>query len=248
MLVHIKRISGNDHRAFGIGIHRVADLDGNAAGADRQDGILVEHGCAHVGKLAQFAVADPFDLFGIVNDTRIGSHDTGDIGPVLIKACLHASGNDGAGHIRAASCECGDFAMRVSAIEAGNHRVGEVGEDLPCDFVCQMMGKNMILLEDDQILGIDKRPSQIRRENFRIEVFPSGRQPVGIKVMAEFAADLIKFFVKIKLNAESFDDFAEPLIDDHQGRFGIIIIEHLGIDPVQKIGDLDVPVKAFSRG
>ena len=49
-----------------------------------EDGVLMKDGSSHVGKLTQLTVGNGGNDFRILDDTRIGYQETGNIGPVLV--------------------------------------------------------------------------------------------------------------------------------------------------------------------
>ena len=108
----------NDH---GTRIFRtvcVADVDRDSLFSYREDRILVENACAHVGELTELCVSDRFDRSRIVDDPRVSDKETGDIGPVLIEISLDRTGNDGTCDIGAAAGEGVDCSIRLSTVES----------------------------------------------------------------------------------------------------------------------------------
>ena len=59
----------NDERACVLGRVGVLYVDRYIGASYREDSVLVEHACAHVGKLAQLGIGDNADSLGILNDT-----------------------------------------------------------------------------------------------------------------------------------------------------------------------------------
>ena len=49
----------------------IPDIDGNALLTDRENGIFMQNGCAHIGKLAEFLVGDNFNDLRILDNTGI---------------------------------------------------------------------------------------------------------------------------------------------------------------------------------
>ena len=96
----------------------VADIDRDSLFSYREDRVLVENACAHVGELTELCVSDGFDRSRIVDDPRVSDKETGDIGPVLIEISLDRTGYDGTCDIGTAAGEGVDRSVRLSTVES----------------------------------------------------------------------------------------------------------------------------------
>ena len=97
---------------------RVADVDRNLLRAARGDGFVVEHACAGVGELADFAVAHVFDGQRIFDDARVSHEHARDVGPVFVLGGIDAVGKDCARDVGTAAAEGLDFATEVATVKA----------------------------------------------------------------------------------------------------------------------------------
>ena len=110
-------------------LRRVGVLDNqrNARVADREDGLLVQHGRAHVGELAQLLVGDARNGLRALDDARVCGQKARDVRPVLVQVRLQALGQDGAGDISAAAIEQLDLALLSGTVEAGHDKAALAG-------------------------------------------------------------------------------------------------------------------------
>ncbi len=129
------RIALRDYARAGIvGGVGVLDMDRDAGLADGEDGLVMQHGRAHVRQFALLPIGDFFDRAGIVNEARVGHQHAGHIRPVLVNRGMDGAGDDGPGHIRAAAREAFDLPLRVLPVKAGNDGdfvFGNVGQSRP---------------------------------------------------------------------------------------------------------------------
>ena len=66
----------------------VLDIDRNVRASHREDSVLVEHACAHVGKLAQLGICDNADSLGVLDDTGVSYQEAAYVCPVLVEVYL----------------------------------------------------------------------------------------------------------------------------------------------------------------
>ena len=104
----------------GIGVF---DMNRNTGLFHGENGVLVQNGCAHVGKLAQLAVGNDRDILRLIDNTRIGDHKAGNIGPVLILVRSRRAGDDRAGDIRAAAGKGLDGIVGHDAVKARDNGI-----------------------------------------------------------------------------------------------------------------------------
>ena len=94
-----------------VGLVGVADVDGDVLLADGENGHLVQHLCADIGKLAQLVIGDTFDGLGVVNDAGVCHQNAGNVGPVFVDVCIECCCGQSACDVGAASREGLDPAM-----------------------------------------------------------------------------------------------------------------------------------------
>ena len=81
----------------------VADIDRDSFFSDRENCILVENACAHVGQLSQLLVCNRLNYLRILNNPGIRYQKAGYICPVFIQICMNGSGYNRSRHIGTAS-------------------------------------------------------------------------------------------------------------------------------------------------
>ena len=106
----------------------VLDIDRNVRASHREDSVLVEHACAHVGKLAQLGICDNADSLGVLDDTGVSYQEAAYVCPVLVEVCVNRAGYDGASDIRTTAGEGVDRAVRIGTVEARDNGALSVGE------------------------------------------------------------------------------------------------------------------------
>jgi len=97
---------GNDESARILGVIRVSYIDSYAFLLHGEDGILVKHARAHIGKLSQLSVGYGGDGKWRVNYSWVRHKKARNIRPVLIKICACSPCDDRARYIRAAARKC----------------------------------------------------------------------------------------------------------------------------------------------
>ena len=95
--------------AGGIGVEGVLDEDGDVLDADGIDGGRVDHLGAEVAELHRFDVTELRDDIGSGDDTRVGGHESIDVGPDLENAGIEGCCDDAGGVVRTATTEVGDL-------------------------------------------------------------------------------------------------------------------------------------------
>ncbi len=153
---------------------RVADIDGNPLSPHRENRILVEHARAHVGKLPQFPVGYGLYGLGIFNDPGISDQKSRHVRPVLIHVRLHRSGHNRSRDIRSPSGKSLDASVRISSIETGNHRMGQVCKALPQNLIGELRIKLAAVLKTDGLRRIHKFIAEVCRHHDSVQVFSSG--------------------------------------------------------------------------
>ena len=120
------RCGGDDHRAAVGGRIGVLDIDRNPRKTNREDRLFVQHGRAHVGELTQLTVGNGGNDFRILDDTRIGYQETGNIGPVLVDVSVYGLCHDGTSDIGSAAGEGFYASVRFCAVESRNDCVIQI--------------------------------------------------------------------------------------------------------------------------
>ena len=146
----------HDQSALVLGAVGVADVDGNALLAHRENGILVEHAGAHVGQLPQLLICNGFDYFRILYDARIGHQHAGDVGPVLVHVGVNGFGHNGAGDVGAAPGEGLDAAVVFGPVEARDHGPLYIGKAFG-QLMVRVLGLQVaVVVEEDNLRGVDE--------------------------------------------------------------------------------------------
>ena len=111
-------LSRRNHRAGGIRVVGVLDVDTDTGGDDRNDGLIVENGEAGVRQFAHLAVGQRVDGARVVDNLRVDRVNGGDVGEVFVEVDVKAAGEDGAGNVTAAAGKSGVIAILVVGKEA----------------------------------------------------------------------------------------------------------------------------------
>ena len=123
----------------------------------------MQHGRAHIGKLAQFSVSDRLDLFRVRDDIRVCDQKAGYVRPVFVNIRMNRLCNDRTGDIGAASGERANASVRICAIKARHNRVFHVLKAFAQYFVGLYCIEFAIFLKKYDLCRIDKFISQISR-------------------------------------------------------------------------------------
>ena len=123
----------------------------------------MQHGRAHIGKLAQFSVSDRLDLFRVRDDIRVCNQKAGYVRPVFVNIRMNRLCNDRTGDIGAASGERANASVRICAIKARHNRAFHVLKAFAKYLVGLYCIEFAIFLKKYDLCRIDKFISQISR-------------------------------------------------------------------------------------
>ena len=176
----------------------VADADGDAGGSRGIDGVLMEHGGAHVGHFPQLAVGDLPDGQGVGHDAGVRRQDAGYVRPVLVAARAGGPGHDGAGDIRAAAGEGAHAAVGIRPVEAGHDGAGLVRQGGAQGLVGAGGVKAAVGAEKDAVGGVDEGPVQEGGHDFCVQVFAAA----GAIVLVCAGLDFGFYVVETQINVQ----------------------------------------------
>ena len=235
-----------DHGAGVIRLVGIADIGGDTGPVDREHGVLMQDGGAHMAQLPQLLIGDGGNLGRAVDNPRIGHEETGNVGPVLIHVGVNRIGNQGTGDIAAAAGEGADFTVFLRAVEAGHDGGLPVAEDGGELFRGLFGVKRSIVMEDNPVGSVHETPAQIIRHQQRTEVFPAAGAPVPPKAGGNALLHLIQTGGDIDLQVKTLGDgqIAVPDLDE-------LIPEGFplrgeGMTEIEQVGDLIIFRKALS--
>ena len=86
----------------------------------------MKDGSSHVGKLTQLTIGNGGNDFRILDDTRIGYQETGNIGPVLVDVSVYGLCHDGTSDIGSAAGESFYASVRFCTVESRNDCVIQI--------------------------------------------------------------------------------------------------------------------------
>ena len=189
----------HDERAFVLRRVCILDVDRDARRADREDRVLMEHACAHVGELAELTVRDRLDDAGILDDVRIGYEEAGHVGPVLIEVRMHRARDDGTGDVGSASGKCLDSAVGIRSVKSGDDGVRQAlksgGEQL-----LRCVGvEGAVLEETDVACGVDKLKTEIVSKKNTVQILAAGSSVVASGMSRKILADGLKLRVEVSI-------------------------------------------------
>ena len=116
----------HDHGSRILWCVGVQHVDRDSLLTEWEDGVLMKDGSSHVGKLTQLTVGNGGNDFRILDDTRIGYQETGNIGPVLVDVSVYGLCHDGTSDIGSAAGEGFYASVRFCAVESRNDCVIQI--------------------------------------------------------------------------------------------------------------------------
>ena len=245
--VVIGGLGGDD----GAGILRgvgVADVDGDAGLADREDGLLVEDARAHVGQLPQLHIGNVFDRSWIIDDPGVGHQKAGHIRPVLIDRGPGRPGDQGAGHIRAAPGQDAHLArILIASVESGKDGPLVFGQFGGQGLVGLLRQEPAFAVEENEILCIDKVVAQIGGDQDGRQEFPPAHDIVFGAAFLKGLVDGLEPAVQVHVDAQIVLDGPVAVHDHMEKLFIGDIAVRLGLAEEEEVGDLVVVREPFSR-
>ena len=242
---------GYDHGALVLGAVGVADVDGNAGGADGEHGVLVENGSTHVGQLAELAVGDLLDDAGVVDDAGVGHHEAGHVSPVLIEIGLGGLCYDGAGDIGSTAGEGLDGAVGGAAVEAGDDGVLVLLQLSRKLGVGLFLIQRAVVLEEDDVLGIDEVKTQIFRQNQGVEVLTAGGGITAACGVKHGVLDVVQLTGDVEIQAQVGNDAyvtgTDLVVAGFDGLHGGAGLDEV-VAAVEQVGDLGIALVPLTGG
>ena len=182
----------------------------------------MKDGSSHVGKLTQLTVGNGGNDFRILDDTRIGYQETGNICPVFIEVCLDSLCHKRTGYIRTSSGESFNFSIFTSAIKSRDNGMFTFCQLFGQKSVCLLGIQISVLIKTDHICCINKFITQICCHHLTIEKFSSGCCIVCACLCLEISFDLSKFIFQRKIKVQSADNLIISSLDFLQNRDEIL--------------------------
>ena len=180
----------------GIGI---TDIDGNPLLTDRENSILMQYRCSHIGKLPKLSIGNYLNPLGAVNDSGVCNQETGNIGPVLIYISLYSLGNDGARYVRASSGEGLYPAVGKGTIKSRNYCILAVSQSCRQYSICLLRIKFTVLIKENNGCCINKLISQIICHDDSVQILTPGSRIIASGFFLKVLLDGNKFLVKTEL-------------------------------------------------
>ena len=236
----------NDHRSLIVRTVGIADVDRDSRIADREDRILMENGCSHVGKLAKLLVGDRFNHARILNKTGIRHQKARNVGPVLVKIGVYRACNDRARDIRAAAREGLDRTVRHASVEARNDGAIMLLQDRGKNDIGFLGIKITVLAEEDILLRINEIKAKVICENNSVQILAAAGDVVAPRAMENGGSDGLKFLLKRKIKSELLNDRAVTVFDLFEGFVDLLIGKRELKALVKKVGYLIILRKALS--
>ncbi len=230
----------DDQRAGIFRVVGVADVDGDVRALHRENGVFMQDGGAHVGKLAQFAVGDDVDRARVVDDLRVRGEHAGDIGPVLVNIGVDSAGDNGAGDVGSAAGEGLDLAVGGRAVEAGDDRAEGGGQDF-AQAAVGLVGEEIARrVEMNVVRGVDEFIADEGGEDFGVQVFAAAGHVIPFRGALQVLADDLNFGFQIEVQFQVFDDVGETLLDLAEDGFEVFAVRGGVIAGVEHVGDFGV--------
>ena len=233
----LHRAVGNHGADFLRGVG-VADIGGDARPVDGEHAVFMKHGSAHVAQLPKLPVGDAADGPGLGHDMGVGHQEAVDVRPVFIQLGISGPGHDGAGNIAAAPGEGVDLAVPDAAVESGNDGLRNGFQLFSHHGVGAFAVKGAVVVEKDQILGIQKCKAQIIRQKQAVEILA----PAGAEVLAGAFPDQPLHLVQLPGDGEGkpqlLCDGQVALPNPLKNRAGVVAPLPGPVGLVQQIGDL----------
>ena len=194
--------SGQDLRPLVLGTEGVLDADGDIHLAHGEDGLAVQHVCAHVGELAQLLVGEGADGHGIFYNPGIARQKSADVRPVFVQVRTRRPRDDGARNVAAAAGEGLDPAVCVLAVKTRDQRALLALERLRKQRVGALVVQLSVGAELDDVARIDEGDAQKLRHDPPGEVLPARCAEVGRRLFDDRLARLGEDGVDIHIQLE----------------------------------------------
>ena len=202
-----------------------------------KDRVLVQNGCTHIGKLAQFAISKLANAARMVDHVRIRHQKAVHVRPVFIHLRIGGPGHDGAGNVAAPPGEGVDFAAPDAAVESGNDGLRHGFQLLGHHIVGALAVKGAVVVEKHQIFGIQKGKAQIVRQQQTVEILA----PAGAEILAGSFPDELFHLVQLPGDGEGkpqfFRDGQIALPYPAKNRLDVFAVSLGAVGLVEQVGD-----------
>ena len=236
----------HDHRTLCRRLVGVTDIDRNACVAHGEDRILVEHGRAHIGQLTKLTVSDRLNSAGVLDNSGVCHHKARNVGPVLVKVCLCGTRHDRTRNIRAATREGLDRSVGHYAVKSGNDSVLVLHQLFCKHAVGLLLVKASVLLEEDDVLGVDEGIAEVLGENETVEIFSARRRKIASRTVHHCVLDVFKLAADIEIHSEVGDNAVIARLDLLIELVDIFVVTNLLVARIQHIGHLGVVFRTLS--
>ena len=241
-------LARGDDRARILRTVGVSDVDRNVRGAAREDRILMQHGSAHVGQLAQLLIRNTLDRLRILDDPRICHQESGDIRPVLVNVGAYCARDQRARDVRSAAGERDDLSRFPSrSVKARDHSVLMSGKLLRQGFLRVVEEQSALLVEQDQACCVDKIIAQKSRRQLCRQIFPAACDVVCGAALLHLIHDLIEAALQIDVNVQIHLHREVPVCHDLEHLLIGQILIHMGLAQIQQIRHLVIGLKTLAR-
>ena len=169
-------LAGAFHNPCPVIVRRIgiADIDGNPFLSYRENSVLMENRCPHIGKLPQLLIGDGIDAYGVGDDTGIRNQETRNISPVFINLRMNSLCHDGSCNIGTSPGKSMDSTVRHSAVKTGNYRILFFFQSCGHHLIRFVRIKIPVLVKENHFRRINKSKFQIGRHDDAVQIFSSG--------------------------------------------------------------------------
>ena len=230
-----------------IGLVGVADVQRNVLLAHREDGALMQHLRADIAQLAKLGIGDALNGLGIGHDFGIGHQETGHIRPVFVHIGVQRGGGQRAGNIAAAAGEGLDGAVGHGAVEAGNDHLASLCR-VPQGLIGGLLIHAAVQLEFQPQLAVQKGKAQIGGHQLGGKILAAGYQFVLGNALVHLPAQCGKLALQIHIQMQLITDGGIAIHDHLIDAVTANAVFQMRMTQIQKVGQLMIVLKSFSRG
>ena len=236
-----------DHRARLIRVVRVADVRRDARDAHRENGVLMQHACAHIGQLAQLPIGHIADRLRVADDARVSHQAAGNIRPVFIHVRVDRARDNRARDVAAAAGKGFDVAMRVAAVKTRHNGMRMPFQQAAERLLRPAAVQPPFLVEENALLRVDEIPSEIIRQQNAVEVFAPAGGVIRARAELNVAAHLVQIPIQIDRQLQLLRNFAVPRANRIKSLREVAAGRREAVTLIKQIGHLDIGGAAFAR-
>ena len=243
MLAVVIRSRCDDHGSVVAGTHSVSDIDRDARDPYGEDGVLVKNGRTHIRELAKLTVCNRLNGAGILDYSRVSHHKARDVCPVFVKVCARRTCYDRACNIGTAAGECLDRTVGHKSVETGDDSTLVACKFCRENLVGLICVKGSVVLEEDNVFGVDEIKADELCENKSGEIFSSARCEIASGTAEYGVLDIVQLAADIKVETEVRDDTQKAGTDIAVAGFKFFLGGSVSckiIALIKHIGDLDI--------